>query len=264
MAIITNEQAEKFSSSSNSSWFQLRDDGDIARVQFLHDTFEDIHPITVHKVPVGDRERVIDCLRNPGDPKEVCPLCAADYSLRVVRYVIMYQHPDDGNEGGIKIWERGKQFMTLLQGFFNRYPEDFKHKVFEIQRNGKRNDKKTQYTMYLCDRVDPYDVSDIELPQIIGKIVLQKSYEDLAYYVEHLEFPDTEGSKETVLPQRPVRRVAVEPRVSSTPEVRPRAAAPTRTQPAPTQSTPAQSPRTPRPVPGRTASPRTSSDTEIF
>ena len=54
MARITNEQAEKMSS-GNSEWFQLKNDGDVAKVQFILNTIEDIPMFSAHKVKFNDK-----------------------------------------------------------------------------------------------------------------------------------------------------------------------------------------------------------------
>ena len=135
MARITNEQADKYYSGGSSEWFQLKNDGDVARVQFMFDSIEDIPTFSTHRIKIGDKERQVDCLRMPGDPIEKCPLCEAGIPARAARFVIMYQLDDQK----VKIWERGRQFISKLQGLINRYSPLSEH-VFEIERHGRAGD----------------------------------------------------------------------------------------------------------------------------
>lgn len=148
MARITNEQADKYYSGGSSEWFQLKNDGDVARVQFMFDSIEDIPTFSTHRIKLGDKERQVDCLRMPGDPIEKCPLCEAGIPARAARFVIMYQLDDQK----VKIWERGRQFISKLQGLINRYSPLSEH-VFEIERHGRAGDQSTKYEIYPVDNV---------------------------------------------------------------------------------------------------------------
>lgn len=188
MAIISHEEAERYASGSTSEWFQLKNDGDVARVQFMYDKYDEIQTVTAHRVKVDDRERYVDCLRPFYDsPIEECPFCAEGIPSKPVRFIFMYDHDD----GKVKIWERGKQFLTKLQGLFNRYVPLSEY-VFEIERHGKAGDKKTTYDVYPLDRVDPVDLSDIEPQDIVGSIVLDKTAEEMEIYLDTGNFPEEE------------------------------------------------------------------------
>ena len=94
MSRITNEQADKYYSGGSSEWFQLKNDGDVARVQFMFDSIDEIPTFSTHRVNVGDKERQVDCLRMPGEPIEKCPFCAAGIPAKAARFIVMYQHDD--------------------------------------------------------------------------------------------------------------------------------------------------------------------------
>ena len=117
MARIRNEEADKYVPSNSGEWFALKNDGDTEKVQFLISDTGELDVFTAHKVKIGDKDRYVNCPREYGEPLDVCPLCDNDYPLKVVRFVVMYSHKD----GKIKIWERGKQFITRLEGLANRY-----------------------------------------------------------------------------------------------------------------------------------------------
>lgn len=197
MARVSYEESEKYFSGSGSDWFQLRNDGDVARVQFMLNSIEDIPIFSTHKVKVGDKERYVDCLRNPQDPIDACPFCAAGMRANAIRFIIMYQHDD----GKIKIWERGRQFISKLQGLINRY-NPLEQKVFEIERHGKAGDTNTKYEIYPLDGVEPVSMDDVEVPDLEGTLIMQKTADEMEYYLDNGSFPNEPQD------EAPVRRGA--------------------------------------------------------
>jgi len=185
MARVSYEDSEKYFSGSGSDWFQLKNDGDVARVQFMLNSIDDIPISSTHKVKVGDKERYVDCLRNPQDPIDVCPFCAAGLPAKAVRFIIMFQHDDNK----VKIWERGRQFISKLQGLINRY-NPLEDKVFEIERHGKAGDTSTKYEIYPLDGVDSVNLDEVEVPDLEGSLIMQKSAEDMEYYLDTGSFPE--------------------------------------------------------------------------
>ena len=196
MARIRNDEAEKFVPSSSGEWFALKNDGDTEKVQFLISDTGELDVFTVHKVKIGDKERYVNCIREYGEPLDVCPLCDNEYQLKVARFVVMYSHKDNK----IKIWERGKQFISRLEGLANRY-YPLHDTVFEIERHGKAGDKQTTYEIYPCPQDKPIDISDIERPELLGTIVLDKTAQDMNYFLDNGNFADDSDTVET-----PVRR----------------------------------------------------------
>lgn len=196
MARIRNDEAEKFVPSSSGEWFALKNDGDTEKVQFLISDTGELDVFTVHKVKIGDKERYVNCIREYGEPLDVCPLCDNEYQLKVARFVVMYSHKDNK----IKIWERGKQFISRLEGLANRY-YPLHDTVFEIERHGKAGDKQTTYEIYPCPQDKPIDISDIERPELLGTIVLDKTAQDMNYFLDNGNFADDSATSES-----PVRR----------------------------------------------------------
>jgi hypothetical protein len=214
MARVSYEDSEKYFSGSGSDWFQLKNDGDVARVQFMLNSIDDIPIFSTHKVKIGDKERYVDCLRNPSDPIDACPFCAAGLPAKAVRFIVMFQHDDKK----VKIWERGRQFISKLQGLINRY-NPLEGKVFEIERHGKAGDTSTKYEIYPLDGVDAVNLDEVEMPELEGSLILQKSFEDMEYYLDNGSFPDDAQQ------DAPVRRRGAD--------------APARRASAPTRRTPA-------------------------
>lgn len=203
MGRIGVEEADRYQPQSNSDWFSLPNDKDIARVQFMCDKYEDLEVYACHRVKVGEKERYVDCLRAYDEPIDKCPFCAEGYPVKPVRFVIMFQHDDQK----VKIWERGKNFISKLQGLFNRY-SPLSSYVFEIERNGKKGDKETKYEIFPMDRVEPFDLSEIEYPELLGGIILSKDAEEMEHFLQTGDFPKDEDGAETAPQPRAANRRA--------------------------------------------------------
>lgn len=252
MARVSYEDSEKYFSGSGSDWFQLKNDGDVARVQFMLNSIDDIPIFSTHKVKVGDKERYVDCIRNPQDPIDACPFCAAGLPAKAVRFIVMFQHDDNK----VKIWERGRQFISKLQGLINRY-NPLEEKVFEVERHGKAGDTNTKYEIYPLDGVEPVNMDEVEMPELEGSLILQKSFEDMEYYLDNGNFPSDDGNNE------PVRRRGAEAPAR-------RAAAPARRTPASEAGVvrrgaqPSQEAHNEEPAPRSRASRRGGNGSEVF
>ena len=183
---------------------------DLYRTEPLN-SIDDIPIFSTHKVKLGDKERYVDCLRNPHDPIDACPFCAEGMPARAVRFIIMYQHDDQK----VKIWERGRQFISKLQGLINRY-NPLEDKVFEIERHGKAGDTNTKYEIYPLDAVDPINLDEVETPELEGSLILQKTFEEMEYYLDNGKFPSEESQQDAPVRRRgseaPVRRATASTR----------------------------------------------------
>ena len=109
----------------------------------------------------------------------------------------------DVDSGQIKIWERGKKFFGKMAGLCSRYAskEDLVSHIFEVERHGKKGDTQTTYEIFDCEK-DDTTLEDLpEVPDVVGGIVLDKSKDELQYYVDYKEFPDSNNDA----PRRPSR-----------------------------------------------------------
>jgi hypothetical protein len=209
MARISEEQAGQYSNNLNGEWFQLKNDQDVARVQFMFDSIDELEIFACHKVKVGDKERYVDCKRTYDEPIDNCPFCAAGIPVKPVRFVIMFQHDDQK----VKIWERGKTFISKLQGLMNRY-NPLSDYVFDVERHGVAGDKDTKYELYPMDRVEPFNLDEVEYPELLGGLILDKTVEEMQIYLDTGSFPPTaeEEANNASHPQQssmPARRAAV-------------------------------------------------------
>lgn len=201
MPRIIPDEAENYQGSLNGEWFSLKNDKDVARVQFMIDKYDDLDVFACHKVEVGGKERYVDCLRTYDDPIDNCPLCAAGIPVKPVRFVVMYQHDD----GKVKIWERGKNFVDKLKSLCNRY-SPLSEYVFEIERVGVAGSKDTKYEIYPMDRVEPVDLAEVERPELLGGLILDKTADEMDIYLDTGEFPQIE--KDTQRESRPKRETS--------------------------------------------------------
>jgi hypothetical protein len=215
MGRINPNDYDKYDSqnNSNSEWLKLQNHGDVARVQFLYDSYNDLETFACHKVKVGvsesgrDIERLVDCKRSYDDPIDMCPFCAAGIPVKPVTMVSMFDHKDQK----VKIWERGTTFRKQLESFFNRYPK-LSDMVFEIERNGQRGDKKTTYQLFPMPDVEPIDVSNVERPEFLGTVIMDKTPEEMQTYIDTGSFPEREKEESSTSEstERPTSRRGVQ------------------------------------------------------
>ena len=251
MPRISVNDSENYQSRLNGEWFSLKNDKDVARVQFMMEGLDDLDVFACHKVKIGDKDRYVNCLRTYDEPIDKCPLCAAGVPVKPVNFVIMYQHDD----GKVKIWERGRNFIAKLQSLCNRY-NPLSEYVFEIERNGKAGDMATRYEIFPMDRVDPVDLTDVEKPELLGGLILEKDSEEMEIYLETGNFPATDDSSPAEQP--PARRGAPARREESAPV--PRGGVSRRGAPVAEKEEPAA----PAPARGPARGGRRGTDKEVF
>lgn len=211
MGRVGADAFEQYSDATESEWFKLENDKDVARVQFLHSSPTDLDIFACHKVATGEYyingnpiEKYVDCKRDYDDPIDMCPFCQAGLKVKPVMIMSMYDH----NDKKVKIWERGKKFKQKLDALFNRYG-DLRNLVVEVERNGAKGDKQTTYELFPMPEVEPLDVSEVERQEFIGGFILDKSPDEMQIYLDIGSFPDTDnnnGNSRTRNQSQPVRR----------------------------------------------------------
>lgn len=179
---------------NGSSFFSLKNDNDVARVRFMYNDAEDIEGLAVHEIEVDGKKRYVNCLRAYNEPKSKCPFCAAGNFQKAKLYIPLY----DLDEGEVKLWERGKNFIQKLAALCARYASGNTPLVghtFEIERHGKKGDTGTTYEIYETgsDETTLADLPDI--PDVIEQgIVLDKSAADMEFYLDEGVFPNNDGA----------------------------------------------------------------------
>ena len=194
---------------SNTGFFKLVNDKDVATVRFLYNNADDIEGYSCHKVEVGDKQRYVNCLRTYRDPLDVCPLCRKGDKPQAKVFIPLYNEDDQQSQ----IWERGSKFFAKISGVCSRYGrKPIVSQIFEVERNGKPKDTQTTYEIYRTeDEADDKTLDDFEMPKILGGLVIDATAEDMEYYLENGEFPPTDDEVDAV-PQRRSSHREEEPR----------------------------------------------------
>lgn len=193
------ETIEKYGGKGGAGYFKLENDHDVATVRFLYNSADDIEGYAVHEVEIDGKKRYVNCLREYNQPVDDCPFCKAKKFQVAKLFVPVYNVDEDK----VQIWERGKKFFGKISGVCARYSKaPIVSQLFEIERNGKPKDTATTYEIYRTD--DPADdttLDDFDMPEVLGSVVLDKSAEDMEFFLSEGYFPPTDD-------EAPVRRSA--------------------------------------------------------
>ena len=186
-------EVDNYGGNGGGSFFTLKDDGDIATVRFMYNNMEDVVGYAVHEVEIDGKKRYVNCLRSYNEPKSKCPFCEANSFQRAKLYIPVY----DVEEDEVKIWERGKNFFAKMSSICARYSKadtPLVSHTFEIERRGKKGDTSTTYEIYEtgCDETTLEDLP--EIPEILGTIILDKTADDMYYYLDNECFPNNDGA----------------------------------------------------------------------
>ena len=205
MARFSYQDEANYGSSGASDFFTLKNDKETARVRLMYNSIDDVEGLSVHQVEIGDKKRYVNCLREYSDPIDMCPLCKANYQLIAKVFVPLYME----ETGEVKVWERGKKFFQKLTSLAGRYPNLVSH-VIEIERNGKPKDTNTTYELYPISE-DNTTMDDLPEPvKVLGSgIVLDKTADDMDYFLRYGEFP--ENGENVQREEAPRRREPAQP-----------------------------------------------------
>ena len=214
MARFNASDADKYGGQGGGGYFSLKKDKDVASVRFLYDSIDDVEGLSVHEIKLGDKKRYVNCLREYNDPVNVCPFCKSGKYTTAKLFIPVYDIDNDK----LLIWERGKKFFQQLSGLMSRYPNFVSH-TFEVERHGASGDTSTTYGIYETGQDDTTLDDMPEVPNIVGSIVLDKSAEEMEYFLDNGDFPSDGGasrgrqsresreeSRETVRRRTPARR----------------------------------------------------------
>lgn len=202
-------EVENYGGQGGGGFFTIKEDKGVKQVRFMYNSFEDVQGYAVHEVELDGKRRYVSCLRNYNDPIDKCPFCAAHKPQFAKAFIPVY----DVEEGKVKWWERGKSFFSKISSICARYAEkdNLVQSIFEIERNGKPGDMKTSYEIYFVEK-DDTQLEDLDpVSEVIGTLVLDKSADEMKYYLEKGDFPQED--------EQPVRRrTEEEPRRRTTRE----------------------------------------------
>jgi len=204
MARFRAEDADNYGGQGGGGFFGIANDKEVKQVRFMYDKVDDIEGMSVHKVPIGDKDRYVNCLREYNQPLDDCPLCrehkaTGKYPVMARLFIPVYNI----DENVVQIWDRGKTMFQKMTSLCSRYAtkDNLVNSIFEVERNGKPKDTNTTYEIYQVDK-DDTEIGDLgDLPKVLGTVVLDKTADDMEYYLEQGEFPPTGDEDEA-----PVRR----------------------------------------------------------
>lgn len=187
------------------SFFNLKNDGDEAIVRIMHDSIDDFDIMTVHDVNIGGKFRKVACIRNPQDPTDNCPFCAANKPLKQRFFIHMVQYDNVNGQIVPKpvIWDRtandyGNKIKNLLEMY-----GPLSDCIFKVKRNGKAGDMSTTYEiMYTNPQVFRADLYP-KIPDafngydVLGTVVLDKNFDELATFLATGSFPVVNNTNAT-------------------------------------------------------------------
>lgn len=197
MARFTADQADNYGGQGGGGFFGIANDKETKQVRFMYDTADDIEGMSVHKVEVNGKDRYVNCLREYNQPKDDCPFCRENKPVQARLFIPVYNIDDNA----IQIWDRGKTMFQKMTSLCSRYAvkNNLVNNIFEVERNGKPKDTKTIYEIYQID-ADDTEIADLgEIPEVLGSVVLDKTADDMEYFLETGEFPPADD-------EPPVRR----------------------------------------------------------
>lgn len=179
MARFKADQVDNYKVSGGGSFFSLQNDKDYAKVRLMYNDMNDVELFSVHEVEVNGQTYWVNCLREYDEPIDKCPLCAAGNKIQVKMWVPLYLTETQE----VKIWERGRTFVSKLESASRRF-SPLASCTFEIERNGKKGDQNTTYELIYIDK-DETKLEDLPpLPEIVGTVVKELTAEQLEEFLQ--------------------------------------------------------------------------------
>ena len=184
--------------SNSVGFFQLKNDGDEAIVRFAHDSVDSFELLTTHDISLNGKFRKVNCVRNPNEPLENCPLCAGGQKIsqRIFIHLIQYIKDETGKVIPLaKVWDRPVSYAYKLKNLIEEYGS-LTDSVFKIKRHGAAGSRDTSYDILFCNPAmynnEQFvkDFSAFDNYKALGSIVLNKSFEDLFTFVTTGNFPE--------------------------------------------------------------------------
>ena len=191
MARFKAGEEDHFGGQGGTGFFGIAKNHEVKRIRFLYNTIEDVQGDSVHKVTVNGKDRYVNCLRDYNDPVDVCPFCAEKKFVQAKLFIPVYNI----DEKALQLWDRGRTMFGKMATLCNRYASNgdtLVSHIFEVERNGEPKDTKTTYEIFEIEQDDTTLDDFDEIPQALGGLVLDKTAEDMEYYLETGEFPPEE------------------------------------------------------------------------
>lgn len=206
MAKINFEQINSGNDGGNFTvgFFSLKNDGDEAVVRIMHDDTSSFDLVTTHPIQIGNKYRRVNCIRDPRDPMDNCPLCKSGAKIQQRFYIHLIQYVKD-EKGNIipqaKIWERSASYAVTIKNLIDEYGP-LSDCIFKIRRNGEAGSMNTTYSILFGNpqvyrpEFYPKDDSLFEGYSVVGSAVMDKNFDEIAEFIATGEFPQRNVSNE--------------------------------------------------------------------
>lgn len=193
-----NDQQNYSSSQNQVSFFSLKNDRDEVIVRFIEDDVNDFEILTTHPVEINGKYRSVNCVRDPHEPVDKCPLCNAGKEVRQRIFIKLIRYDVDATGSIVAtpcVWERSMAYAFKLKEYISNYG-NLSDVICKVIRHGGKGDLKTSYEIIpnlnkntFRDDLYPVDKTPFNGYSALGTIVLDKSAEDIATFVATGNFP---------------------------------------------------------------------------
>lgn len=205
MGRISFDDANSVSNGSNSeqiNFFSLND-GSEAVVRFMDDSVSDFEILALHNIELNGKYRKVSCLRNPHDNIDKCPFCNAGFKITNRVFFKLIHYYIDGNQVKAvpEVWDAPYSIAKTLSKYIQDYGplSDY---LCKITRQGTKLDTTYIISPNLSKNMYPDDIfvkdnSRFDNYNALGRIVLDKSFSDMEYFIANKEFPAAQTNSNT-------------------------------------------------------------------
>lgn len=193
------------------TFLKLQDHNWSAKVRFMYGPGETFQGFAVHNISADTRRpKYVPCLRELGQPLDVCPLCKAGSSVTAQFYIPVYvisitkcisgvmQAEEPVNQ--VMLFQRGKTFQGALSSAIRQSAgTPLVNNIFNIVRNGKAQNLDTTYMVEFVGR-DTTTLENLpERPEVLGSYVLpEMTFEKMSALVNNAATPSADVTPRTV------------------------------------------------------------------
>lgn len=197
MAQISYEDVKANDNEYSVEFFNIKNDGGEALVRILCDSISDLDILTVHPVTIGQSafpNREVSCLRTPHEPLEKCPFCNSGEKVKQRVYIKMLQYDPQTHKPSAVVWNRpAGVYVPKLKSYIDNYGP-LSQIMCKIVRHGSGLDTTYDIIPNLNPQLytlDAYklDTSDFEDFKVLGRMVLDKTADEMIEYMRTGQFP---------------------------------------------------------------------------
>ena len=197
----TYVETEKTSGNSDGVGFFTLKDGEEAIVRIMCDSINELDILTVHPITIGNSSfpnRQVNCLRDPREPLEQCPLCSAGNKVKQKVFIKMIKYDPTTGEPSAVVWDRpAYKLVPTIKKYIDEYGP-VSNIICKISRTGSKYD--TVYNIIPninppinCVRVD----NAFENFNVLGRMVYDKNAQEMITFMQTGNFPQTNNSNTT-------------------------------------------------------------------